>query len=281
MAGTKKSIIVSYSATPSFISTSSWAQILQTLKSQLPLRNVHWKSTSRNSIRTIHELDVSLVNLDTVRASELTTQIPSTLLEKPLLNIYVITCEVPVVVSVDSTTCTDDRLRTTILKPIVPRWRSRLESGITPSNHARTKNGSSYMSFVQTPEYNLGRSSHSKVRFWTRYGAISIRKSENGELLLLYSCVNCIHNVNSCIQLVWSNGANNPAAWAEFLNKLRDGILSAFELAVVQREDEVRRSEGQRQMPGWNFCTFFILKVCTYYYYPPCLAHLTCFNRKA
>jgi len=50
-------------------------------------------------------------------------------------------------------------------------------------------------------------------------------------------------------------------AWAELLSKVKDGLLSAFDAAVSQREDEVRRSESQRSMPGWNFCTFFILKV--------------------
>lgn len=38
--------------------------------------------------------------------------------------------------------------------------------------------------------------------------------------------------------------------------------MHAFDSAIIQRHDEVRRSEGQQQMPGWNFCTFFILKVC-------------------
>jgi hypothetical protein len=45
------------------------------------------------------------------------------------------------------------------------------------------------------------------------------------------------------------------------VNKIKEGILFSFDAAVGQREDEVRRSENQRQMPGWNFCTFFILKV--------------------
>lgn len=44
------------------------------------------------------------------------------------------------------------------------------------------------------------------------------------------------------------------------MNKTKDGILHAFDDAVSHREDEVRRSESQREMPGWNFCTFFILK---------------------
>lgn len=63
------------------------------------------------------------------------------------------------------------------------------------------------------------------------------------------------------MQLIWATGHENPAAWAEFINKLKDGLLSAFELSVIQRDEEVKRSESQRQMPGWNFCTFFILKV--------------------
>jgi hypothetical protein len=65
----------------------------------------------------------------------------------------------------------------------------------------------------------------------------------------------------SCVQLVWAIGQQNPAAWAEFINKIKDGLHSALESSVLQREEEVKRSEGQRQMPGWNFCTFFILKV--------------------
>ena len=64
-----------------------------------------------------------------------------------------------------------------------------------------------------------------------------------------------------CVQLVWSYDYDNPTAWAELINKVKEGILSAFDAAITQREEEVKRSEGQRQMPGWNFCTFFILKV--------------------
>lgn len=60
---------------------------------------------------------------------------------------------------------------------------------------------------------------------------------------------------------MWSPEYDNPTAWAELISKIKEGILSAFDTAITLREDEVRRSEGQRQMPGWNFCTYFILKV--------------------
>ncbi len=60
---------------------------------------------------------------------------------------------------------------------------------------------------------------------------------------------------------MWSYDDDNPTAWAELVNKVKDGVLSAFDATVTQREEEVKRSESQRTMPGWNFCTFFILKV--------------------
>ena len=64
-----------------------------------------------------------------------------------------------------------------------------------------------------------------------------------------------------CVQLVWSNVADKSTVWAEVTNKIKDSLISAFDSAIASREEEVKRSESQRQMPGWNFCTFFILKV--------------------
>jgi hypothetical protein len=65
-----------------------------------------------------------------------------------------------------------------------------------------------------------------------------------------------------CVQLSWTAGDLSPVIWADLVNKIKDGLLYALDSSVSQREEEVRRSESQRQMPGWNFCTFFILKAC-------------------
>lgn len=88
-----QNVLVTYAAPQSFQLSDNWKQVESALRSQLPLRNIHWKSASRPSIRTIQELDVDLVPLETIRG-ENTSQIPVTLLEKPLLNIYIVTCEV-------------------------------------------------------------------------------------------------------------------------------------------------------------------------------------------
>src|ERR1700744_1516070 len=86
-------VIVTYSAPQSFLSSDQWKQLYSALLEQLPLRNIHWKPQTRPSIRTIQELEVHLVLLDTVR-DEHASQVPYSLLERPLVNIYVVTCEV-------------------------------------------------------------------------------------------------------------------------------------------------------------------------------------------
>lgn len=49
-------------------------------------------------------------------------------------------------------------------------------------------------------------------------------------------------------------------AWAELIDKTKRLILSSFDMRVTQYEDDIREKDAQRSLPGWNFCTFFILK---------------------
>jgi hypothetical protein len=86
-------VIVTYSVPQPFLSSDQWTQLHGALSAQLPLRNIHWKPQTRPSIRTIQELEVQLVPLNSVR-DENTSQVPYSLIEKPLLNLYVVTCEV-------------------------------------------------------------------------------------------------------------------------------------------------------------------------------------------
>ncbi|KAG8668569.1 hypothetical protein FPOAC2_07866 [Fusarium poae] len=49
-------------------------------------------------------------------------------------------------------------------------------------------------------------------------------------------------------------------AWGELIAKLKSLILTSFDLRVTQYEEDIKEKDGQRSLPGWNFCTFFILK---------------------
>ncbi|KAK3321948.1 trafficking protein particle complex subunit 10 [Apodospora peruviana] len=49
-------------------------------------------------------------------------------------------------------------------------------------------------------------------------------------------------------------------AWADLIVKFKELILSSFDTRVRQYEEDIKEREGKRGLPGWNFCTFFILK---------------------
>ena len=88
-----QSVVVSLAGPQHLVSTGQWPLLRTGFTAQLPLRNLHWKPASRLSIRTIQALDVNMVQLESVR-EESVSQIPSSVLERPLLNIYMVTCEV-------------------------------------------------------------------------------------------------------------------------------------------------------------------------------------------
>ncbi|RKF62262.1 putative tmem1 family protein [Erysiphe neolycopersici] len=52
----------------------------------------------------------------------------------------------------------------------------------------------------------------------------------------------------------------NENAWQDLISKLKSLILTAFDMRVSQYEDDIREKDAQRSLPGWNFCTFFVLK---------------------
>ncbi|KAI1477748.1 trafficking protein particle complex subunit 10 [Daldinia eschscholtzii] len=49
-------------------------------------------------------------------------------------------------------------------------------------------------------------------------------------------------------------------SWTDLISKFRSLILSSFDVRVSQYEEDIREKDAQRTLPGWNFCTFFILK---------------------
>ena len=49
-------------------------------------------------------------------------------------------------------------------------------------------------------------------------------------------------------------------AWLDLIAKFKELILSSFDTRVTQYEEDIKERDGQRGLPGWNFCTFFILK---------------------
>lgn len=73
-------------------------------------------------------------------------------------------------------------------------------------------------------------------------------------LCYLY-CFRCAY-----IRINDSEGPNSEL-WTTFVEKMKESILTSFDMQVLQIQEDTRRLDMQRHMPGWNYCTFFILKV--------------------
>lgn len=66
---------------------------------------------------------------------------------------------------------------------------------------------------------------------------------------------------NSCIQVYQAASAEDPTAWAEFSNKVKEGIITTFDSNVLLYEEDVRKADSQRQLDGWQYLPFFLQKV--------------------
>ncbi len=52
----------------------------------------------------------------------------------------------------------------------------------------------------------------------------------------------------------------HDASWQDLMAKMKSLILDSFDMRVSQYEEDIREKDAQRALPGWNFCTFFVLK---------------------
>ena len=48
--------------------------------------------------------------------------------------------------------------------------------------------------------------------------------------------------------------------WQDILGKIKEGVLQSFDSRVLHYEEDIRKMYAQKTLPGWNYCTFFILK---------------------
>lgn len=52
-----------------------------------------------------------------------------------------------------------------------------------------------------------------------------------------------------------------PLGWSDCLEGLGEALYAGFINRAILLEDEIRRLDAQRQLPGWNYLHFFLTKV--------------------
>ncbi|CAE6360024.1 unnamed protein product [Rhizoctonia solani] len=219
---------ITYTLAQSIQSSPHFAVLLESLRSRVqPLRNLHWKPSAgtlpNSSIRTIQYVDAELVPLD----------------------LGISTARLSAVDGFGGDGTARSQIPGTVLaKPFINLWLGMCEDADTYKNIVRRQ-----------------------LKDWV--ASVTTQSKRDQEWLIL------LVNISSpgqdaagsagkrLFQMkgnVIDRGQDDPAAWTELIAKIKEAIITTLDSRIAERMDDVRRTEAQRAVPGWNFCTFFVLK---------------------
>ena len=253
------------------------------LSQRLPLRNLYWKSPNR-PLRAINSLHVTLEQAKygqtEAQPNERRHQIPG-LRQTPYLKIYLLRCD-------------DKETYKSVCRKQIREWiKSETQSSDNKSSNTQESHDAFEYLIVHivlpnTPAASEPRvsknaglenaslgptdssdsiNSSSKSK-WPGKGSSTvydkIRADFNGSSKAALERVAQIRLVRDGPLQQTPSFALGPVEleeqWQDLVEKLKISILSSFDRRVRQYEADIRERDSQRNLPGWNFCTFFILK---------------------
>ncbi|KAM5469696.1 hypothetical protein MauCBS54593_004250 [Microsporum audouinii] len=234
-------------------------QVRPLLSQVLPLRNLHWKSSSR-PVRSIDSLQIDFKPAHTVAddqkrlsdgasgaVSQRRHQIPG-LLQTPYLKIYLLRCD------------DNETYKTTSRKTLREWIKTRASAAPTgPDNHEAFE----WLILHVIPATAPGPEATEKAAAskWPGRGSTSVLEKVKADFN--GSSKTAVDRVAQLRIPKADADKKQPelaAQLEDLVMKLKSSILTSFDLRVGQYEADIREKDSQRNLPGWNFCTFFILK---------------------
>lgn len=242
------------------------------LSAKSPLRNLHWKSPTR-PLRSIPNLNISVTREDKPGASLHNVrrhQIPG-LRETPYVKLYLLRCD------------DKERYKESARKDL----RQWIKSNTPPSDSkSSTKANENYDAFEwlivhvvlpNTPAASQPRSSKNiplgatdstdsvnSKSAWTGKSHSTIldklKADFNSSSKSGFNRVTQVRLLDSGDKPSPLSPADIEGQWQDLVETLKACILRSFDSRVLQYEYDIRERDAQRSLPGWNFCTFFVLK---------------------
>ncbi|KPI36682.1 Trafficking protein particle complex subunit 10 [Cyphellophora attinorum] len=244
----------------------------ESFEPRTPLKNLHWKSPSR-PLRSIPSLNVSLSRNDAAQnGAQLNArrhQIPG-LRETPYVKLYLLRCD-------------DKETYKETARKEIKQWirentfekesKSVLKNQehhdafewmivhvVFPGTQASSQPQSSKHISLNDTESTDSVNSKSK---WTGKASSTIHDKLRADFSSSKLPIPRVAQVR-LLDPAKPPGALGPTdieeQWRDFVDNLKASILKSFDTRVAQYEEDIREREAQRSLPGWNFCTFFILK---------------------
>ncbi|KAJ5744566.1 hypothetical protein N7533_009436 [Penicillium manginii] len=230
-----------------------------TVESKLPLKNLHWKSPTR-PVRSIESLRIGFAPAQTESAERKSSsegtgnvthrrhQIPG-LRQTPYLKVYLLRCD------------DNDTYKATARKTLREWIKTQSVSSSSQSTGSSQEKHDAFEWLILhvVQDGDGAEKTPAPASKWGRGTTTVLEKIKadfNGSSKTA---------VDRVAQLrLPKEGSTKSPEFAEqledLIDKMKNGILASFDLRVAQYEEDIKEKDAQRSLPGWNFCTFFILK---------------------
>ncbi|QGA17818.1 hypothetical protein EYB26_005494 [Talaromyces marneffei] len=248
-----------------------FSDVQAVLAPRLPLKNLHWKSPTRPA-RSIESLNLDLVaaqppaSPDEKRSSNDSTpsataplrrhQIPG-LRQTPYLRIYLLKCD-------------DNEVYKASSRKLIREWMKAysFSSQTSSGSSGGGGGGGGGQDNHDACEWLIlhvlqdGDAPEKATSKWPGRGSTSVLEKVKADFNGSSKTA-----VDRVAQIRLPSQTGKSQDHSEFVDQLNDlvdkikqAILTSFDLRVTQYEEDIREKDSQRSLPGWNFCTFFILK---------------------
>ncbi|RHZ64306.1 putative TMEM1 family protein [Aspergillus thermomutatus] len=232
------------------------------IEDKLPLKNLHWKSPTRpvRSIESLrigfvpaqHETDERKPSSDTSTSAAVPHrrhQIPG-LRQTPYLKIYLLRCD------------DNDTYKATARKALrdwIKAHASTPQASASAASNQEKHDAFEWL-IVHVVQDGDGAEKAAPASKWGRSTTTVLEKIKADFNASSKSAVDRVAQ----LRLPRPGSTQRPAELADqvedFVEKMKNAILASFDLRVAQYEEDIKEKDLQRSLPGWNFCTFFILK---------------------
>lgn len=253
-------VLTSSDGTVEYTDPSGLFSLVQPIiESKLPLKNLHWKSPTR-PVRSIESLRIGFSPAQTDSAERKSSsdgtgavphrrhQIPG-LRQTPYLKIYLLRCD------------DNDTYKATARKTLREWIKAQ---GSASSSQATGSSQEKHDAFewlilhvVQDDGLEKTPTSTSKWGRGTTTVLEKIKADFNGTSK---TAVDRVAQLRIPKEGPTAKSPELAEQLEDLIDKVKHGILASFDLRVAQYEEDIKEKDSQRNLPGWNFCTFFILK---------------------
>ena len=225
------------------------------LSDVLPLRNLHWKSPTR-PLRSIDSLHIDFIPHNATDeqkrlsdGSRRRHQIPG-LRQTPYLKVYLLRCD-------DSETYKSTSRK--LLREWIKTKASPPQSSSTAAPAHDNHDAFEWLIIhVVSGDVDLqDKTSTSKWPGRTTSVLEKVKADFNGSSK---SAVDRVAQLRLPKPDAEKKSPELVGQLDDLVTKLKTFILTSFDLRVSQYEEDIKEKDSQRTLPGWNFCTFFILK---------------------